>query len=127
MHRPLLALLAALSLALGGCKTPEQKLVDARRELRATLDRMYADYSAGAKPKEGADAGVFGHFAVQVDRAYFEGQCLALGRGERGFSLSPKLETFLAEDRNADECRKAADLELEIEALERETSAKRDR
>jgi hypothetical protein len=124
MARIALALLAALSVtALGACKTPEQKLVDRRRELRATLDRVYGDYSArGAKPSGDADPGVLGHVATQVDRAYFESQCLALGRGERGFNLSPRLEGFLAEDRNARACRKAADLEVEIDALAQKVS-----
>jgi hypothetical protein len=126
MARPVLSLLCVLSLALGACKTPEQKLVDTRRELRATLDRVYADYSArGAKPKEDAEPGVLGHVAGQVDRAYFESQCLALGRGERGFNLSPRLEAFLAEERNADACREAADLQLEIDALEQKVSRER--
>jgi hypothetical protein len=128
MSRPVRVLLAALPLALAACRTPEQELVDSRREQRGTLDRMYADYSArGAKPKEGEGADVLGHVVGQVDRAYFEGQCLALGRGERGFNLSPRLEAFLAEERNAAACRKAADLQLEIDALEEKVARQRSR
>jgi hypothetical protein len=126
MARTLLALLASLPLALGACRSSERQLVDTRRELRATLDRMYADYSShGERPAAGGDAGVLGHLVGQVDRAYFEAQCIAVGRGERGLSVSARLEAFLSEDRNARACRKAADLQLEVDELERKVAAER--
>jgi hypothetical protein len=126
MTRSILAVLAALPIALGACRSPERQLVDTRRELRATLDGLYAEYSGrGERPPEGADAGVLGHLAGQMDRAWFEAQCIAVGRGERGLSLSARLEAFLSEDRNARACRKAADLQLEADELERKVAAER--
>lgn len=128
MTRRFLVLLAAVgALAFAACKTNEQKLVDRRRDLRATLDRVYADYTAGAAPKpdDGSDAGVFGRIAGEVDRAWFESQCLAVGRGERSINLSARLEAFLKEDRNARACREVADLDADVAALERKVAAER--
>jgi hypothetical protein len=122
--RRLLLVVAALSLALTACRSAEQRLVDRRRELRSTLGRAYGDWAASTPQGEPApDAGVLGMFASQVDRALFESQCLATGRGERALPLSPRLDAFLREDRNARTCRKAADLQLEVDALEREVAA----
>jgi hypothetical protein len=126
MTRRLLALLAACAALAVACKTPEQKLVDRRRELRTTLDRAYGDYAASAgKSQEGGDPGLFGRVAGEVDRAYFESQCLAVGRGDRPVSLSARLDAFLKDDRNARACRKAADLQLEVDALEKQVSGER--
>jgi hypothetical protein len=125
------ALLAALPLALSlaACKTPEQKLVDRRHALRATLDRLYGSYGgsdlARPPPAEGGaaqDGGILGRALGEVDRSYFESQCLAVGRGERPFALSGKLDAFLRDERNAQECRRAADLRGEIDALERQVA-----
>jgi hypothetical protein len=125
MTRRLLALLAAVPLVLA-CKTPEQKLVERRRELRATLDGLYAEYARGAPPAEqGDDAGLLGRVAGEMGRAYFEHRCLALGRGERPVSLSARLDAFLEDEGNAGACREAADLELEVRALERQVSGER--
>jgi hypothetical protein len=124
MTRRLLALLAAFALSLSGCKSPEQKLVERRRDLRAKLDALYAEYARGASPPEpGADPGLLGRVAGEMGRAYFEHSCLALGRGERPITLSARLDAFLADERNAGACRKAADLELEVHELERQVPA----
>jgi hypothetical protein len=127
MTRRIVALLAlALPLVLTACKTPEQKLVDRRRELRASLDRVYADYAArpeGAQPE--GEAGVLGRITGEVDRAYFERQCLAAGRGERTIALTAKLDAFLKEERHARACREAADLDAEVSALERQVNGAR--
>lgn len=67
---------------------------------------------------------MIGRLFGEVDRSWFEQQCLALGRGERPVGMSGRLETFLRERGNARACRKAADLQLEIDGLERETGGR---
>jgi hypothetical protein len=126
---PFVALLAAAALALAGCSSPEQKLVERRRDLRARLDRLYADYrgSGTAKADEagsGGAEGLVGRMLAEVDRAHFEQYCLAIGRGERPFSVSGRLDAFVQESGNTRECRRAADLALEIESLEREVGGR---
>ncbi len=123
---PFVGLLAAAALALAGCSSPEQKLVERRRDLRARLDRLYGEYGAGGAAagdeaaKGASEGGLVGRMLAEVDRAHFEQYCLATGRGERPFSVSGRLEAFVQEPGHARECRKAADLALEVEALERE-------
>ncbi len=58
----------------------------------------------------------------EADRSYFEQQCLAIGRGERPFSLSAKLEEFLRRADVQRDCRRSADLQMEIDKLQREAS-----
>lgn len=125
-RRTLAAAALAAALALG-CRTPEQRLLDARRDLRATLDDLYADYREAAAPEGGEDPGLLGRLVGEVDRSWFEQQCLALGRGERPVGASARAEAFLHERGNARACRKAADLQLEIEKLERETEGAAER
>jgi starvation-inducible outer membrane lipoprotein len=123
---PLLALLTAAALALAGCSSPEQKLVDRQRDLRDTLDRLYAAYAASGAgkadeaPKDAPEAGIVGRVLAEVDRTHFEQYCVAVGRGERPFSVSGRLEAFLQEPQHARECRRAADLAIELGSLERE-------
>ncbi len=115
--------LAALA-ALASCKTREEKLVDRRRDQREMLDRLYSEYEASAaEPKDQGSTGFIGRIMGEADRSYFEQQCLAVGRGERPFSLSGKLEGFLRGDTVQRDCRRSADLQLEIDALERGTPA----
>lgn len=126
--RRLLVLLAALALS-AACKTDAEKLVDLRTDLRSRLDELYAAYGGGAiagqaraeaekgeRPDEGASAAA--RIVGELDRSYFEGYCLARGRGERPFSLSGKLEAFLKEPSNESRCRDAARLEARIAELE---------
>lgn len=126
--RRLLVLLAALALS-AACKTDAEKLVDLRTDLRSRLDELYAAYGGGAiagqaraeaekgeRPDEGASAAA--RIVGELDRSYFEGYCLARGRGERPFSLSGKLEAFLKEPSNENRCRDAARLEARIAELE---------
>lgn len=115
------ALLALLLLSLAACKSSEQKLVEKRRDLRATLDRLYVDYGGSGLAKETGvpESGLVGRFVAEVDRSYFEQQCLAIGRGERPFNVSEGLETFLGEPSHTRACRDAADLEIEVASLER--------
>ncbi len=54
----------------------------------------------------------------ELDRSYFEGFCLARGRGERPFSLSGKLDTFMKEAAKEKACRDASKLEARIAELE---------
>ena len=119
-HR-LAAAIAGLAL-LAACKSAQEKLVERRREQRATLDRLYAEYGgSGVEPKEEpGSAGIVGRILGEADRSYFEQQCLALGRGERAFSLTAKLQGFLRRDDVQRDCRRSADLQMEIEALERD-------
>lgn len=124
-HRAL-ALLLALPLLVAGCKTPEEKLVDRKRELRSALDRLYDEYRREAEPdrKDDGAGGVVGRIFGEMDRANFEQGCLAAGRGERAFDLSGRMDAFLKGSGHERACRKAADLELEIGALEREASGR---
>ncbi len=117
----LVAALAALAL-LAACKSPQEKLVERRREQRAVLDRLYSQYGgSGLEPKEEpGSAGIVGQILGEADRSYFEQQCLAVGRGERSFSLTAKLQEFLRRDDVQRDCRRSADLQMEIDALERD-------
>lgn len=146
MRRLFLALLA-VSLALA-CRTPEEKLADRRRDLRDALDRLYEDYGTGDPAREGgradeADAGagpddrareddevrpsggVVGRFVKGLERSHFEESCLAVGRGERPFLLSDRLESFLEDPGNQRGCRDAARIEADVAALERDVQARR--
>ena len=122
------ALLAALA-----CRSPEEKLVDRRNELRRTLDALYADYGrASAEAAKGdssghegaeaapAAAGVVGRFVSQLEQTHFDETCLAVGRGERPFVLSDRLATFVGDPAHTDRCRRAARIQAEVAALERE-------
>ena len=131
MPRWLAALALALVAALA-CRSPEEKLVDRRNELRRALDGLYADYGRaaaepaqadGAAPDDAANAapaGVVGRFVGQLEHAHFDETCLAVGRGERPFVLSDRLAAFVADGANADRCRRAARIQAEVAALERE-------
>lgn len=126
------ALLLAGFIAVA-CKSPEEKLIDRREQLRAKLDRLYETYAAqdrdgtaqdraGTAQEAASSGGVLGRFLAQVDRAHFDEYCLAIGRGERPFSFSGKLETFMKVKKNARGCRKAAEIQLSIDALERDAA-----
>jgi hypothetical protein len=118
--------LVAASVALGACKSPEEKLVDRRQALRATLDGVYDRYlSEGGGRSDGKDGGLLERFVGELDRSHFEESCLAMGRGERGFTFSRRLEAFLEDSGNARRCRKAARIEAEVAALQRDLAAPR--
>jgi hypothetical protein len=124
--------LAPLLLAtalLAACRSDAERLVDLRTDLRAELDALYAAYGGGdlagqaraeaqkaARPDEGA--GMAARLVGELDRSYFEGYCLARGRGERPFSLSARLETFLKDPANERRCQGAARLAARIAELE---------
>ena len=127
MHR-LRPCLVAIAL-LAACKSDSERLLDLRTELRTKLDRLYATYGGGAfaaqakteAQKSGqADEGsaTAARLVGEMDRAYFEGYCLARGRGERPFNLSGKLEAFMTDSANEEACRDAAKLQARIQDLE---------
>lgn len=117
-------------LALAACsgaqkpKSPEEQLVDSREELRGTFDRLYRSYGGSevaGGPSSGS-GGVLGHVVGEADRSYFERQCLAVGRGERPISVSPKLQEFLGRAEVAKDCRKANELQRHIAELEKQVA-----
>lgn len=123
--RPLL--LAAVLVA--GCRSDQEKLLDLRTELRTRLDELYSAYGGGslaaqarsdAEEPERADEGsaTAARLVGELDRSWFEGYCLARGRGERPFNLSGKLEAFMSDPANERACRHAAKLQLRIAELE---------
>lgn len=112
--------LAAI-LALGGCKSREEQLIDRRHELRETLDELYESYAGEAKDG-GAGASVVGRLVAGIDRAHFDEYCLAIGRGERPFAISHKLEGFMKDRSHARACRRAAEIQVDVEELEREAA-----
>jgi len=148
MRRLAPALLAAL-LAVA-CRTPEEKLVDRRRDLRDALDELYAEYGGSdlAREMSGADretaggaeprgedgrarvpakgsGGVVGRLVQELDRSHFEESCLAIGRGERPFVLSERLDAFLSDADHSRACRDAARIQSDVSALEREVQARK--
>jgi len=136
LHHRAAAALAPFVVAVLACSStpdapeqrPEDQLFAARQEYRRTLDGLYRAYGgtnvpgnpAPADPtaREGQDENVIGHVVSEADRSYFERQCLAVGRGERPFTLSGKMQRFLDAEENARGCRTAAQLGERIRALE---------
>ena len=107
--------------------------MDRRHDLRDALDELYADYGGSdlAREVSGADretaggaepraedgrarvpakgsGGVVGRLVQELDRSHFEESCLAIGRGERPFVLSERLEAFLSDADHSRDCRDAA-------------------
>lgn len=121
-----LVLVLVLSLAFPACKSPEEKLVDRKRALRAALDRIYEAYRREGEPdaKDGGSTDLVGRIFGELDRAQLEQGCLAAGRGDRALDLSGRLDAFLKDSAHASACRDAADLELQIRALEREVAGR---
>jgi hypothetical protein len=127
--RRLCPMLVAVVL-LSACRSDAEKLVDLRTELRTKLDELYSAYGgsslasqvrAEAEKPERADegSGTAARLVGELDRSYFEGFCLARGRGERPFSLSGKLDAFMKEPANEEACRTAAKLQARIAELEK--------
>jgi hypothetical protein len=114
------------ALVLAGCKSREEKLIDRRNDLREALDELYESYTGADRAKEDRqrESGVFGRLVAEVDRAHFDEYCLAVGRGERPFALSSRMESFMKDSSHARACRKAAKLKLEVDELEREPAAR---
>src|SRR5512134_2240829 len=130
---PLVRTAAALlvaSLLLAGCKSREEKLIDRRHDLRETLDELYDEYAGRDRAKDGGgtegsgDGGVVGRLIAGVNRANFDEYCLAIGRGERPFAFSARLEEFMKDKGNARTCRRAAEIQAQIDDLEREATTR---
>ncbi len=122
MRHPAVAFLAAVLLAAAACSTPEEQLLDKRHELRALLGHIYDEYMGRAGSSgDGApeEPGVIGRLATSMERSHFEQYCLAVGQGERPFSLSARLESFMRDEDHVKECRAAIKLQAQIEKLER--------
>ena len=125
-----IAILALAALATLACRSPEEKLVDRRNALHRTLDDLYAEYgrtdAADADRAKGdaaaPAAGFVGRFVGRLEKSHFDETCLAVGRGERPFVLSDRLAAFVADEGHADRCRRAARIEAEVAALEREVA-----
>lgn len=127
MHRSFVAALLCAVL-LVGCKSDAEKLIELRSDLRARLEELYGRYGGGALANQAnADAregatddgrGTAARFLGEMDRSYFEGYCLAHGRGERPFNLSGKLDAFMKDGENQKACREAAKLASRIQELE---------
>jgi hypothetical protein len=124
VNRNALGSLAVAAAILLACPSKEERLLAKKQDLRVLLDELYASYRPPAEkpPAQRADeaGGAVGHFVAELDRTAFEAHCLAIGRGDRPFSLSERIDAFTREPANAERCRKAARLEVEIDALERE-------
>ncbi len=134
MPRRIAAVLAAVLLVLA-CRSPEERLVDRKNDLRRALDGLYAEYGhaeadgagdggegapGGADARGTGPAGVVGRFVAELDRGHFEETCLSVGRGERPFILSDRLAGFVADPGHAEGCRRAAHIAADVAALERE-------
>jgi hypothetical protein len=127
MSRALLAALAAAA-ALAACTSDAERLVELRADLRTRLDALYELYGGGAlavgartdaqRDGAGEAAATAARFLGEMDRSWFEGYCLAHGRGERPLNLSEKLEAFMKTPEHRDACRDAARLEVRVRALE---------
>jgi hypothetical protein len=66
-----------------------------------------------------------GRLLAGVNRAQFDEYCLAIGRGERPFALSGRLESFMKTPEHARTCREAAEVQVAVEELEREIARAR--
>jgi hypothetical protein len=142
---PRFTFLAAAVLLATACRSPEERLVDRRNDLRRDLDALYAEYQEAtraddraqpppddaerAAPRDvrAAATGLLGRVVAELDRTHFEETCLAIGRGERPFVLSDRLATFVADSGHADRCRRAARISADVSALEREVGERRSR
>ena len=135
----------AVSALSAGCEgSKEELLVDAKRDRRALVDALYAEYGGGAlaaemkrdtdnaatkiqaePPTDGKQSAlelmkVVGNAVGEVDRSAFELQCTQLGSGERPVVLNDKAKTFFAQGSVEKKCAEVAKLERTIERLERE-------
>lgn len=133
-----------LCAAVGCTGSKADDLIDARRERRALLDTLYAEYGGGALAKElqtgaqqeqqklaqqpaqeGKDAAreflkTVGNAVGEVDRVAFEEQCDTLGGGSRPVILNDKAKAFFGNKGVEERCAKVAKLSLAIRTLEKE-------
>jgi hypothetical protein len=136
----LVVALAALA-AVGGCKSTEEKLIDARTELRTEEDALFAAYggsdvavavAAGAQQVAGSPGGaasdpltalvgqVIGNGAKEMDREMFGNDCRAVGSGERVPFFTDKARSFFARPETLAGCKRVAVLVATVARLEAE-------
>lgn len=140
--------LGSLSFSSACTSSKEDQLVEARRERRVIIDKLYEEYGGGAlaaevkkeadreaaeiarePPQEGKDAALeimkmMGNAAGEVDRAAFEVQCATLGEGERPIIINDKAKQFFSSSATEKQCIKVAQLSRKIAELERELGVK---
>jgi hypothetical protein len=119
--------LLAVPIALLACRSPEERLADEKREQRAEVDALWEDFQEelGEDARQPRDEGLVARALGEAGRSYFEASCLALGRGDRPFALSGKLDAFLKEASTRRRCEDVARRAERIAALEREAAARR--
>jgi hypothetical protein len=131
MRSPTVVTASLLALALAGCASNEEKLVDQRMAMRKALDGAYAAYGGGTMANQvradaQKDPKQENQFAAQMageaDRTMFEQYCIAAGSGERLFNFSAKLDAWLKDEKNLDLCKKAAKALLQVSELERKAA-----
>lgn len=127
---PLPALLVTALVALPGCKSAAEKLVDLRAERISQEDALYQSYGGSvlanavntAAREGGAPANplgdLIGNAAKDADRTAFLVDCLQVGTGERPTLLSDKARTYFATPEAKDGCKRLAKLNAEIASLE---------
>ena len=132
--------LLATTLAIVGCKSKEDQLVETRRTMLQKEDALYRVYggsdvaaavSHGARqaiPSDGANlefasavvAEALSNGAREVDREVFSDDCRNLGRGQRVPFLTDKGRTFFARPETVDACNEIARLADTVTRLEAE-------
>jgi hypothetical protein len=133
-----LALPFAFVLASAGCSgSKEDQLLEARRDQRAALDALYAEYGGGAlaaqvkteaqaeSAREPTGSGkeilqMVSNAAGEFDRAAFEAQCATLGTGERPVIMNDKAKAFFAQSSVEKKCVDVAKRARRIGELETE-------
>ena len=141
---PRLLLIIALVLA-GGCRSKEEQLADARRELTAAEDALFAQYggselaaevdqqaraaaqqAAQAAPGQPSDplaalvGQVVGNAARELDREMFSVDCRRVGHGERVPFVTDKGRAFFTRPETVVACRKVATRADDVAHLEHE-------
>jgi hypothetical protein len=134
---------------LEGCKSPQERLHDARRALREQEDALFAQYggsdvaaaialgarhiAASAETAAGTSAGgasadplsalvgqVIGNGAKEMDREMFSRDCRAFGRGERVPLFTDKARAFFSRPDTLAACTQMATLVSTIARWEAE-------
>jgi hypothetical protein len=141
----LVVLIALVVPGAAGCRSKEEQLADARRELVAAEDALFRTYGgsevaaevdqqarAAGQPASTSTASqpadplaalvgqVVGNAARELDREMFANDCRRLGHGERVPFLTDKGRTFFGRPDTETACRKIATLADTVARLEGE-------